>query len=168
MHHFAVQLTSKDIAHSMLYRDFLLGQADRGTIKCTRTTMYEGADSSRNGTPFYPNAEPLTPEIKRCLDETIPLENPQTATELTATLAGNRLTKVSADTKLYGDVRRFERKTGRGDLTTTEVLAMNKAASACIAKLFEGFELAERGDKKRARIWLQSWNDNLGGNGDVE
>lgn len=72
---------------------------------------------------------------------------------------------MNADTKLHGDVRRFERKSGRGYLSASEVRAMNKAGGACIAKLFDGFEMTDRGDKKRGRIWFQLWNDNLGGNG---
>ena len=125
---------------------------------------YRSTDSA---SPFYPNDQPFEGEIKRCLEQHIPLKNPQTATLITATLAGRRLKKVSAKTEIYGDIRDYERKEGRGFLTAQEVVAMNRAAGDCIAKLFEDFELPDRknNNAKRAHVWFQLWNDDLGGNG---
>jgi hypothetical protein len=125
---------------------------------------YRRTDSAA---PFYPNDAPFEAEIKTCIEQSYPLKNPQTATLVTARLAGRRLTKVKADTKLHGDPRNYERKEGRGYHKASEVRSMNESAGHCIAKVFEGFELPDRDNNtaKRAHIWFQLWNDNLAGNG---
>jgi hypothetical protein len=121
--------------------------------------------NSRTGTPFYPNSRPLKDAVEDCLKQHFALKRAPTATTVTATLAGNRLSNVSAETKLYGEINDFERREGRGYLTASELHAMNKAASGCIGRLFDGFEMPERGDKKRSRIWFQLWDSSLAGNG---